>query len=290
MISGIYSITNNANGKRYVGQSVNIKRRWYEHMLSLENNTHNNVYLQRSWNKYGSEVFDFTILESCSQIDLNHREEHYIQVLDSYNTDYGYNLTLGGDGSVGFKHSDETKELISQLQIGKKLKESTKRKISERHKGKMPKNIDMLLDNNIKLKLPVLQFGDGGKMVGEWESVNDCARGLKTYATNVVKCLKKKHNTCMGYVLVYKSSWENTPEQVEEVKQRFKKVVPGATPVVRLSLQGEYIDEKPSIAAYVRDGFSKYKITKCCKGEIYNDGDFIWVYKKDYQENKFILN
>ena len=63
MPSGIYQITNQTNGKRYIGSSVNIKRRWRDHLAHLRRNIHHNPYLQRAFDKQGQDTFTFRILE-----------------------------------------------------------------------------------------------------------------------------------------------------------------------------------------------------------------------------------
>jgi group I intron endonuclease len=50
---GIYKITNIVTNKLYVGSSIDIKRRKYEHIRLLKNNKHNNIHLQNAYNKYG---------------------------------------------------------------------------------------------------------------------------------------------------------------------------------------------------------------------------------------------
>lgn len=54
VICGIYKITNRINGKIYIGQSVNIVRRWYAHKECVSNN-----HLSAAIAKYGLENFDF---------------------------------------------------------------------------------------------------------------------------------------------------------------------------------------------------------------------------------------
>ena len=61
--SGIYKITNLINKKYYIGSSLDIKRRWKEHRRNLIKNKHNNIHLQKSWNKYGENSFLFEIIE-----------------------------------------------------------------------------------------------------------------------------------------------------------------------------------------------------------------------------------
>lgn len=96
IICGIYSIENIVNHKKYIGQSVNIKSRWRHHKTDLNSGIHDNDYLQKSWNKYGEQNFEFKILEECSNDELNERERYYIDLYNTMNRDYGYNLKFGG--------------------------------------------------------------------------------------------------------------------------------------------------------------------------------------------------
>lgn len=45
------------NGKRYVGSAIYLIGRRGDHLCMLRNNTHHNMHFQRSFNKYGKEVF-----------------------------------------------------------------------------------------------------------------------------------------------------------------------------------------------------------------------------------------
>ena len=78
---GIYSITNLKNGKKYVGQSVNIKKRLTMHRYLLKKGTHYNKHLQNSYNKYGIAAFKFEILKECSTEELDKLEEEYQELV-----------------------------------------------------------------------------------------------------------------------------------------------------------------------------------------------------------------
>lgn len=110
MSSGIYKIHNILNNKVYVGQSLNIERRWESHINKLNKNNHHNAHLQSAWNKYSKNNFVFTIIEICTN-DINNREIFWINYYDSFYN--GYNLTRGGEGKPEYKVSEETKRKIS---------------------------------------------------------------------------------------------------------------------------------------------------------------------------------
>jgi group I intron endonuclease len=83
MTSGVYMITCSANGARYVGSSVNIDGRVSGHLKSLRAGSHQNVIMQRTWDKYGGETFSCSILEETESTRecLLDREQHYIDTL-----------------------------------------------------------------------------------------------------------------------------------------------------------------------------------------------------------------
>jgi group I intron endonuclease len=110
-ISGIYCIENTVNHKKYIGQSVNIYTRWKQHKNDLYNNKHRNNYLQKAWNKYGENNFNFQIIEKCDEDNLNEKEMYYINMFKTINRDYGYNLDSGG--SINRYMSDESKFKMS---------------------------------------------------------------------------------------------------------------------------------------------------------------------------------
>lgn len=112
LMIGIYKITNIKNNKVYIGQSVNIEKRWREHIYAFRRGDHTNVYFQRAWNKYGEENFIFEIIEECLIENLNDKESFYILKFQATNPQYGYNRTFGGESP---KMTPEYKEYISKL-------------------------------------------------------------------------------------------------------------------------------------------------------------------------------
>ena len=94
---GIYKITNLVNGKVYIGQSTNIKRRWKDHKKDAfwRSGPDYDYPLYRAMRKYGLDNFSFEIIEECNKNELNEKEKFYIAQYNSYKN--GYNQTEGGD-------------------------------------------------------------------------------------------------------------------------------------------------------------------------------------------------
>ena len=114
---GIYKITNNINGKVYIGKSVELDKREYVHFSRLKNNNHINKHLQSSYNKYGESAFTYSVLLYCEEKDLNMFEIRAIKTFNAADNRYGYNKTLGGEGQ---RPNEETRQKISESQKGEK--------------------------------------------------------------------------------------------------------------------------------------------------------------------------
>ena len=93
MKKDIYKITNLINGKCYIGQSTNSKRRFSEHKAKGYGNENNKV-LYYAFDKYGIENFSFEVIEEQVE-NYNEREKYWIRYYDSFEN--GYNQTEGGD-------------------------------------------------------------------------------------------------------------------------------------------------------------------------------------------------
>lgn len=117
---GIYEIKNIMTGKRYIGQAVDYEKRKASHINALKGNYHSNKYLQSSWNKYGENAFKFFLITECDVEQLNELEIEYIRRFDTVAPN-GYNMTLGGEGTRGFKWSDESRTMVSKSRMGKRV-------------------------------------------------------------------------------------------------------------------------------------------------------------------------
>lgn len=99
---GIYKITNSINNKAYIGQSINITRRWGEEKRNAFNQASPvyNSILSQAIRKYGVENFIFEVLEECEQQMLNDRESFWANYYNTY-APYGYNAAYcGANGNI----------------------------------------------------------------------------------------------------------------------------------------------------------------------------------------------
>ena len=155
---GIYLIRNKLNGKVYIGQSINIEHRIYDH-FTRKDDTPFHIDLQ----KYGKENFETEILEECKIEELNSKERFYIEKYESFG-DKGYNLNNGGNSNPVF--TEERKQNISKSckgrispNKGKSMSEEQKLKISETLKRKNANgcvevwNKGLTKDTDIRVKL-----------------------------------------------------------------------------------------------------------------------------------------
>ena len=149
----IYKYTNKINGKVYIGQTINEYRRIWNHRKACDDSL-----FHRAVRKYGFDSFEYTVLERVDEDLLNEREVFWIEYYKSNDRKLGYNLTSGGEGTRGYKytdeqrksrslqakenksftghtHTDEYKRRMSELNKGKVFSEETKQKMSESKKG-----------------------------------------------------------------------------------------------------------------------------------------------------------
>ena len=156
----IYKVINIQNNKIYIGKTKNFIRRKQGH-LNDALNCNSNLYFHNAIRKHGLHNFKWIILGFCeSKEELDEAEKICIEHFKSNDKRYGYNLTNGGEGTVGYKlsdearkkisithkgkipwiagkkHSNNTKQKMSKTRSGRKFSEEHKNKLSEAHKGK----------------------------------------------------------------------------------------------------------------------------------------------------------
>lgn len=130
----IYKITNTLNGKFYIGQTLNLYARWANHKTASRGESQ--YHLHRAMRRYGVEHFTIEIIEeSVPEILLNDREVLWIVTTNSI-ANGNYNMTNGGNGTRGWRHTSESKTKIANGNRGKKRTPKQKTQMSLSHLGK----------------------------------------------------------------------------------------------------------------------------------------------------------
>jgi len=168
-LCGIYLIQNTINKKFYIGQTIqSFEDRWNQHQKDLNADKHANPHLQNAWKKYGETAFEFHPLWKLPPDPELLNKYEKIMIGDFYNDrSRCYNLREGGGNgrlsettkqrmsearrgeknpmwrktgedhpSWGKKHTEETRQKISEALTGRTLSDEHRRKLSEAHTGK----------------------------------------------------------------------------------------------------------------------------------------------------------
>ena len=170
-ICGIYCIKNLVNNKVYIGQSIDIDKRWYTHKSELNRNAHKNKKLQNAWNKYGSSQFEFRILKVCSKDELDNFEKYYIDFYDSYKN--GYNQDLGG-----YQIRDFSETMINNMRYAQVSK-------------------------------PIYQIDFCGNIVKQWYGAREASKKLNIDQTGILACLHHDRYTYKGYIWIFVDEFDN---------------------------------------------------------------------------------
>lgn len=225
---GIYIITNLITGKRYIGQSIDIQRRFHDHRcISHESNRH----LKYALAKYGKENFKYEVLEECDESELNEKERYYIEKLKPE-----YNVANGGQDSLR-RYPDEIKKKISEKskeqwanmsdeekkariknnlkgpRKGHAVSEKTKQKLRDKNLGKKQsletiekrretlknKKLNGYVRTNDANKKKVICIETGNI----YESVKSAAESIGANPTNVSAMLKGRQKSVKGFHFVY---------------------------------------------------------------------------------------
>ena len=229
----VYKITS-PTGRVYVGKTTRINDRisYYRN-----NNKGGQKILDSSIKKYGWDQHIFEIIDEAPVDQLNELEIKYIKEFNTFHYDNpnGMNLTRGGEGTLGRKHSKKTIDLMIAKRTGTKRSEATKKLMSDLKKGKAPasafyvrteKHLEILRQNNLGRVVPeeeiikrkqtllnkfieqheaILQIDTEGNIVKEWHMLpKDIAKHFNACNTNIVRCLNGKRETGLGYIWKYK--------------------------------------------------------------------------------------
>jgi len=226
---GVYQIVNKFNNKRYIGSTtVSFAQRFLQHKSSLKRNKHHSYLLQRSYNKRGENFFSWEVLEDCDgmdEIQIQERENFYLEKYKSYEVDFGYNVKkeaignaresyqdlllydIGGNLLGEYKSSFEISRLIGVS--ASTIQSSYKRQA----KGKYPSIQDKwivvqkIYSDNAVLEYPytVYEVDEEGKEINAFYKYELAGESLNISREFVRRLIKKGEVTSRGTFLVLKN-------------------------------------------------------------------------------------
>lgn len=210
MNCGIYKISFTDTDGIYVGSSVNIKRRWITHKSKLRNNKHHSSALQRAFDKYGESTISLSLLILCSPQEL----ELYEQIaIDNLVPRYNMKKTSGG-GLLGFRHTQDTKDLIRINNIGKKISKESIGRMSVAQKGNK-NSLGRILTPITKAKISTSLTGkirseeskkkQSESMTGKTRPIESIRKGLESHTKRTPE---QKAQSIQKQILSRGQRWE----------------------------------------------------------------------------------
>lgn len=169
MVSGIYKIINNVDGKLYIGSAQNLNERKKEHFSLLKNNKHYNIYLQRAVNKYGITNFKFDIIVYCNKKDLITYEQIAI---NSIKFNMLYNILPTAGSRFGVKYTRQ--QVLKMIEL-----------------------------SDIRSRKIDVYFHETKKYYNTFRSIRDCARYLNIERKGIVNNLNGITNHYKKYLFFY---------------------------------------------------------------------------------------
>ena len=190
----IYLITNIVNSKKYIGLSTRGgKFRYFAHINNAKNNS--KLPIHKAIRKWGMRNFELHILATADNFEkLKELEIKYIKEYNSNNLEFGYNLTIGGDGSKGITRSTETRLKISKTKKEKNLKGVAATFYGKKHTEETKnfiKNVIRTHPNCSKpIKLKVVNCENNQILV--FESILECIKTLNIPRSTINYCIKNE--------------------------------------------------------------------------------------------------
>lgn len=180
------------NGKKYIGKTGDLHQRKKAHKSDALIGKRRLVY--NAIRKYGFENIGWAVLiDGLEEHEASGLEMLTIALWKTNSREVGYNLTEGGEGVSGHRHSLKTRERLSSIlkgkpgnRLGAKLSEESKRKMS--------------LAKEVK-KRPLRAISINTGTVFEFPSISQCARDLDIDKHSVLLAYHKKCRQACGYYI-----------------------------------------------------------------------------------------
>lgn len=202
-MASIYVITNDVNGKQYVGKTfLTLEERFEEHLRDSKTKSREKRPLYAAIKKYGEKHFSIRALEENIDPEiLSEREIFWIRELGTF-TD-GYNATIGGDGNQLYDYKIIRDLLLSGLSV----REVSNKVGCSMNTVRRVRKISNLKSGYDVLKKPVDQLGLEGNLLRTFDGIADAGRWLynngysrsKYFGVLVRECINCRDQTAYGF-------------------------------------------------------------------------------------------
>lgn len=273
------------NHKRYIGiTSLSPQKRWKSDGAGYKEQ----LLFWRAICKYGWDNFQHKILLQDKTLeDACQIEACLIEHYKTYDSKYGYNLTLGGEGRV---LTEQQKRALSEQRQGKNAcsygyypSNDTKKKMSDAAKNKTFTTITRAKMSKAKKKL-VYQYDLNGNLLNTFNSATDGANATGTNRGNLCACCRNVVKQANGFFWSYKLI--NDPDLIKSylagdisfsiIKTRNEKKI------IQMDLENNELNTFDSIrAASSATGIPSQEISQACKNPKKVTREFKWKFLND---------
>jgi Pseudomonas phage homing endonuclease len=130
----VYLLTCLSSGKRYVGIAKSTaEKRFKRHCAEARQGSR--LLIHKAIRKYGRTAFSIRVLATADTWEHAKRLERQLIVEQDTFMPVGYNMTLGGEGTVGYRHRDDARAAMSRGHLGKVMSDESRQRMSEAKKG-----------------------------------------------------------------------------------------------------------------------------------------------------------
>lgn len=194
--SGVYCFVNKINGHYYVGSSINLSSRMrnYFNNTFLKSKQNINMPFVKALLKYGQSNFKLLILEYAESESLTIRETYFITKVMPY-----YNVLKQGYSSLGYKHTEETKALLSELSKNRVHSDATKSLIAKALTGENNPfyNKNHSMESKVRMiesrsAYPVYVYNSFKELLVIFPSVLTLAKLVKSNHATIVEIIKEQ--------------------------------------------------------------------------------------------------
>lgn len=292
MPSGIYKFENNINHMVYIGQTIDLEKRYLKHCRNIKD-LRKQEDLYRALREFGLENFSYEILvqlDSFDQDRLNELENYYINYYNSLKPN-GYNMVPGGTNGAGLakgkrvQQYDLKGEFIAEFPSAHEADRNTgidfssicaccrgERLYTKEFQWKYADDNKKISDISQEVYLKnrkIQQYNLNKELIQEFNNLKEASQSVNVTKSSLCRCLKGHSASCGGFL------WSYEGEEIQKERKKYwngKKV-------------GQYDKNNnlikiynSAMEAYRETGISNKNIGKVCAGKATQAGGYIWKF------------